>query len=73
MKFLDRAAVSYQVVLTKMDQVRVSDHAQHMQTAKAVISRHVAARSDVLATSAESKDGMDALRGFLATCAAKSP
>ncbi|MGB9153977.1 MAG: ribosome biogenesis GTP-binding protein YihA/YsxC [Alphaproteobacteria bacterium] len=65
MTFLDRAAVSYQVVLTKMDQVRAIDREKRMQQVKGVLSKHVAARSDVLATSAENKLGLDELKVFL--------
>ncbi len=66
MTFLDRAAVSYQVVLTKMDQVRTAERETRRQQVREVLARHVAARSDVIFTSAEDKSGLDDLRLFLA-------
>jgi len=71
MTFLDRAAVSYQVVLTKMDQVKVTERETRRAQVKEVITRHVAARSDIIFTSAEDKAGVDELRTFLASFAAR--
>jgi GTP-binding protein len=65
MNFLDRAAVGYQVVLTKIDQVRESDRETRQQQIKQVLARHPAARSDILITSSESKAGIDDLRAFI--------
>lgn len=72
MTFLDRAAVSYQVVLTKMDQVRVIDREKRIHQIKGILAKHAAARSDVIATSAEDKSGIDGLQTFLAWFAAKA-
>ena len=72
MTFLDRAAVSYQAVLTKMDQVRAADREKRAQQVRGVLSKHVAARGDVIATSAEDKTGLDELKMFLAVFAAKT-
>jgi GTP-binding protein len=71
MTFLDRAAVSYQAVLTKMDQVRVLDREKRIHQVKEVLAKHVAARNDILTTSAEDKMGIDTLQVFLAGYAAK--
>jgi GTP-binding protein len=73
MTFLDRAAVPYQAVLTKIDQVKIIDREKRLQQTANVLTRHVAARTGAMATSAEDKAGMDALRLFLAGYALKQP
>lgn len=70
MQFLDRAAVSYQVVLTKLDLVKPLERDTRLQQTTALIQRHPAARPGVLAVSAEKNLGMDELRLFLAAIAA---
>jgi GTP-binding protein len=65
MNFLDRAAVGYQVVLTKIDQVHESDRETRHQQIKQVLSRHPAARGEIIMTSSENKAGIDALRAFI--------
>ena len=66
MNFLDRAAVVYQVVLTKMDQLHARDHAARLAPTEAILTKHPAALQNVMATSSESKAGMEKLREFLA-------
>ena len=66
MSFLDRAAVVYKVVLTKMDQIHAREHEDRLRHAKELAARHPAALTDIIATSAEKKSGMDTLREFLA-------
>jgi GTP-binding protein len=66
MKFLDRAAVIYQIVLTKIDQVRPAERESRMQKIKELAALHPAARSDIIATSAVDKTGITELREFLA-------
>lgn len=62
LKALDRAAVSYQIVLTKADQVKSSDlETCRVRTAEA-LARHPAAFPDVLATSSRTGAGMPQLR-----------
>jgi GTP-binding protein len=65
MTFLDRAAVSYQTVLTKMDQVRESERETRRNQVKEILTKHVAARTEVIFTSAEDKSGVDELKIFL--------
>jgi GTP-binding protein len=71
MNVLDRAAVVYKVVLTKMDQVKVSERDKRLQEVTAVMARHPAALNGVLQTSAEDKFGVDVLREYLAEIALK--
>ncbi|MDR3425469.1 MAG: ribosome biogenesis GTP-binding protein YihA/YsxC [Alphaproteobacteria bacterium] len=70
MGFLDRAAVVYQAVLTKMDQVHARDRDDRVAQVKALLAKHPAALGEVMMTSAEKKLGVDELREFLAGIAA---
>ena len=62
MDLLDRAAVSYQIVLTKTDQIRAAD----VEPLRAAILQQVrkrgAAYPEVLATSSAKSTGMEELR-----------
>jgi GTP-binding protein len=63
---LDRAAVSYQIVLTKIDKVKPAElTALETRTAETV-RRRPAAHPKILSTSAEKGDGLDAVRGEIA-------
>jgi GTP-binding protein len=62
LKTLDRAAVSYQVVLTKADQVKPADLAACRAKVEAALSKHPAAFPDVLTTSSREGAGMPELR-----------
>ena len=66
MGFPDRAAVNYQAVLTKVDQVRAPEREARQKQVIEVLARHPAARGEVIMTSAEDKSGIDGLRVFLA-------
>jgi GTP-binding protein len=62
---LDKSAVSYQVVLTKADQVKASElDACRVQT-EAALAKHPAAFPDVLTTSSRSGAGMAELRAAM--------
>ncbi|HEY0271234.1 MAG TPA: ribosome biogenesis GTP-binding protein YihA/YsxC [Sphingomonas sp.] len=62
MGMLDKAAVSYQLVLTKSDKVKASELAAVLEATQAEARKHVAAHPDILATSAELGGGMPELR-----------
>ncbi|MGA8898343.1 ribosome biogenesis GTP-binding protein YihA/YsxC [Bradyrhizobium sp.] len=64
-KTLDRSAVSYQVVLTKADQVKPAELEQRINDVKASLSTHPAAFPDVLATSSQTAAGIPELRAAL--------
>jgi GTP-binding protein len=66
MEALDRAAVNYQVVLTKSDAVTQSELAGRMDVIKADLARHPAAHPDVLACSSRTGSGIPELRGAIA-------
>ena len=62
LKTLDKAAVSYQVVLTKADQVKEAELASRIAETEAALAKHPAAFPDVLATSSRDGSGMPELR-----------
>jgi GTP-binding protein len=68
---LDQAAVSYQLVLTKADQVKQGELARCMSESAAQIARRPAAYPEVLATSARTGAGIAALRATLARLVAE--
>ena len=69
MKLMDDAAVSWAVVLTKMDKLKQSEKAALISKTEAGISSHVAAYPKVWATSSETGDGIPALRAHIASLA----
>jgi len=66
MDLLDRAAVSYQLVLTKIDKIKKSGVARVTAETEAAILRRPAAFPQVLATSSEKGEGMEQLRRAIA-------
>jgi GTP-binding protein len=63
---LDRAAVNYQLVLTKADAVGAAELAGRIVATQAALAKHPAAFPDVLATSARSGGGLPELRAAIA-------
>lgn len=59
MKMLDEAAVSYQIILTKIDKISAAELAETIKSTSAEIAKHAAALPDVLITSSEKKIGLD--------------
>ena len=66
MKNLDKAAVSYQLVLTKTDRLKAADVARAVAAAEAAIRKHGAAHPEVLPTSSETGFGIAELRAEIA-------
>jgi GTP-binding protein len=65
LKTLDKAAVSYQVVLTKADQVKPAELASRIAETEAALAKHPAAFPSVLATSSRDGNGMPDLRAAI--------
>lgn len=65
LKTLDKSAVSYQVVLTKADQVKKTALEETLAATKAALSKHPAAFPEVLVTSSRTGDGMPELRAAM--------
>jgi GTP-binding protein len=70
MRNLDSAAVSYQLILTKVDQLRAADVPRAIAAAEAVARKHGAAHPEVLPTSSESGFGIAELRAEIMAVAA---
>jgi len=62
MAMLDEAAVGYRLVLTKADKIKPTELAAVMERTVAGARQHSAAYPELLATSAETRAGIDALR-----------
>jgi GTP-binding protein len=69
MAVLDEAAVSYQIVLTKIDKVKAGARNSTVQAVSVEAARHPAAHPQVVGTSAIEKDGIAELRAALAALA----
>ena len=71
MELLDRAAVTYQLVLTKADGVKPGPLAKKQEEVLALSRQHAAAFPVVVTTSSETGLGMDLVRADLAGLAAQ--
>ena len=67
MDALDKAAVSYQIVLTKADKIKPAELAKVIDSAQAAIRKRPAAHPVVLATSSEKGLGIPELRAEIMT------
>ncbi|WP_420335667.1 ribosome biogenesis GTP-binding protein YihA/YsxC [Roseibium sp.] len=65
MALLDRAAVVYQVVLTKSDKIKPPQLARLISETEAALAKRVAAHPLIVATSSEKNKGIDELRAEL--------
>jgi GTP-binding protein len=70
MALFDQAAVAFQIVLTKIDDVTPAKLSRKLAEVEAVVKAHAAAYPDVIATSSRSGTGIETLRASLATLAA---
>lgn len=70
MKLLDKAAVSYLIVLTKLDQLSAAEREAIVESTMAQSRRHVAAYPGLEATSALKAQGLEGLRCHLVALAA---
>ena len=66
MDLMDRAAVTYQCVLTKTDDVKPAALAAKRDAVLALLGKHPAAYPVVIATSSTTGAGIDELRGSIA-------
>jgi len=62
MKMLDKAAVSYQIILTKADKVSEAEAQKVKEKVSEIGAKHVACYPDILVTSSEKKENLDLLR-----------
>jgi GTP-binding protein len=69
LEMLDRAGVSYQIVLTKTDKLGPTVLAEAVERVAAELATHTAAHPEIQLTSAEERRGIDTLRATLADLA----
>jgi GTP-binding protein len=69
MDLFDRAAVGFQLVLTKIDGLTPDRLARKLAEVQAVVGAHAAAYPELIATSARTGQGIEVLRAHLATLA----
>jgi len=67
MSLLDKAAVTFQVVMTKIDKVKQADLDAALDRTRKVLSKHPAAFPELILTSSEKGDGIDVLRAIIAS------
>ncbi len=67
MNLLDTTAVTFQVVLTKADKVKLVDRETVLTQVRSALSKHPAAFPEIVLTSSEKGDGIDTLRAIIAT------
>lgn len=66
LSLLDRAAVTFQVVLTKADKVKDKDLPAVLEQVRKAVTKHPAAYPELILTSSEKGDGIAALRSIIA-------
>lgn len=67
MELLDKAAVTYQIVLTKTDKINAKELEKVIASTKEIITKHPAAYVELIATSSEKEFGLDDVRAEIAT------
>ncbi|MCB5200537.1 GTP-binding protein [Loktanella sp. DSM 29012] len=67
MTLLDRSAVTFQVVMTKIDKVRGAALEESLAKTRAALAKHPAAYPELILTSSDKGDGIDVLRAIIAT------
>ena len=66
MTLLDRSAVTFQVVMTKMDKLSRPEREKNLGQVRAALSKHPAAYPEIVMTSSEKGDGIETLRAIIA-------
>ena len=69
MNMLDETAVTYQIVLTKIDKIKKSEIDEVYIKTAALIAKRPAAYPNIILTSSEKKNGLDELRSTIANIA----
>jgi GTP-binding protein len=66
LQLLDRSAVTFQAVLTKADKVSHAERDATIEQVRTALARHPAAYPELVVTSSEKGDGIEALRAIIA-------
>lgn len=69
MKLLDESAVSYQLILTKLDKLNKHEAEKAIASVEAVARKHTACHPELLATSSAKGYGIDEVRAVIASLA----
>ena len=67
MSLLDKAAVTFQLILTKADKVKEKDHENILEQVRTSLQKHPAAFPEIILTSSEKGLGIQTLRSVIAT------
>ncbi|MDP3264014.1 MAG: ribosome biogenesis GTP-binding protein YihA/YsxC [Tabrizicola sp.] len=67
LKLLDRSAVTYQAVLTKIDKISRAELEAVTEQVKGALGKHPAAYPEIVVTSSEKGEGIETLRAIIAT------
>lgn len=67
LKLLDRSAVTYQAVLTKVDKINRTEREAVIEQVKGALTKHPAAFPEIVVTSSEKGEGIETLRAIIAT------
>jgi len=65
-ELLDKSAVSYQLVLTKRDELKISERDAALKAARKALEKRPAAYPEIAFTSAQEGDGLEELRAGIA-------
>ena len=66
MTLLDRSAVTFQVVMTKMDKLSRPEREKNLEQVREVLRRHPAAYPEIVMTSSEKGEGIETMRAIIA-------
>ncbi|SOB94775.1 ribosome biogenesis GTP-binding protein YihA/YsxC [Rhodobacter maris] len=66
LSLLDRSAVTFQVVLTKVDKISQAEREKVLMQVKGALQKHPAAYPELVVTSSEKGDGIETLRAIIA-------
>ena len=67
LNLLDRSAVTYQAVLTKVDKISRAEREAVIEQVKGALAKHPAAFPEIVVTSSEKGEGIETLRAIIAT------
>jgi len=71
LKFLDQSAISYQIVLTKQDEVKAAEREGRLAATLALVNKRPAAFPEAIFTSSRSGEGVAELRAAIARLVAE--
>ncbi len=69
MSMLDETAVTYQIILTKIDKIKKAEADKVLAKTQKAIARRPAAFADIILSSSEKKTGLDEIRAQIASLA----